>query len=202
MPFIINLNPSAASWYLHSLTARDGAIAVGGSGGCQENALRFDSSHIAGTIALALRGWPDARVEEVAAPAVPAADPAHFTRTLTADHAHDLAIVYATKAEHAARDCRERVVSGLSPNESIEDAVTALRDQGNTIDIARALVTMAKPITVTTAAAWDDEICCDYRSSTLHIGKNRAAEFSRLMAATEESLPLYRLLDLARHHGG
>lgn len=126
--------------------------------------------------------------------------PAHFTRTLTRAHAHRLAIVYATLAEHAARDCRERVVSGLSPDESIDDAVSALRDQSNTILIAQALVSLVENdpwCAVTTDNVDIDKVVCDYRDGTLRIGEYRSAQFSRLMAATEQPLPLRQLLELA-----
>ena len=207
MPFIVNLNPSAASWYLHSLTSRDGALAVGGSGGCQENALRFDSFDVARSIALALRGWPAARVEEVGAPTVPPPMPAHFTRTLTRAHALRLCIVYSAIARNAADGWHSGVVRALHlPTEpEVDDAVCMLRDQSNCIAIAHALASLVEldaDCTVTTDGVEEDEVDCDWRNRTLRIGEYRSEQFARLMTATEQPLPLGELLHLAApsHH--
>jgi len=205
MPFIINLNPSEASWYLHSLTSRDGTLAVRGSSGCRDEAMRFASFDTARSVAFALRGWPDARVEEVGAPAVPL--PVHFTRTLTRSHALRLCIVYSAIARNAADGWHNGVVRALhTPTQhEVDDAVCMLRDQSNCIAIAHALASLVEDnpyCAVTTDGVEEDEVHCDWRTSMLRIGEYRSEQFARLMAATEQPLPLPQLLELAApsHH--
>lgn len=207
MPFVINLNPSAASWYLHSLTARDGLIAVGRSGGDVDAAWRFDSFEQARAVAVALRGWPDARVEEVGAPTEPLPMPAHFTRTLTRAHALRLCIVYSAIARNAADGWHNGVVRALhTPTKhEVDDAVAMLRDQSNCIATAQALASLVENepcCVVTTDNVEVDKIDCDYCDGTLRIGEYRSEQFSRLMTATEQPLPLGELLHLAApsHH--
>ena len=201
MPFIINLNPSN-SWYLHSLAIRNGTPAVGGSGGCREDALRFDSFDLARALVQGMRGWPDARVEEVGAPTVPLPMPAHFTRTLTRAHALRLCIVYSAIARNAADGWHNGVVRALhTPTQhEVDDAVCMLRDQSNCIAIAQALASLVENepcCAVTTDKVEEDEIVCDYCDGTLRIGEYRSEQFARLMAATEQPLPLPQLLELA-----
>lgn len=123
MPFVINLLPGTAPWYLQTLTARDGAIAVGRSGGAIDAALPFDSFDTARSVAAALRGWPDARVEEVAAPAVPAADP---TCVILLDPENEVylhaAVACADGWLRAVGGCRENAMRFVN-----RDAATRLR---------------------------------------------------------------------------